>query len=184
MTEKSKAPDTTQSIDDNTPQANRATFRLTRRSLLAGTASLAAAGTAAQAQLRGTPGAPNAVEFPNSRVLPTPTPPFAGTIMPNARDSTSAWPPAVAAPEGAPNVLLILTDDVGFGAPSTFGGVIPTPALDRIAQAGLRYTTFHTTALCSPTRAALITGRNHHAAHYGVVAEQATGYPGYDSLIG
>jgi arylsulfatase A-like enzyme len=81
-------------------------------------------------------------------------------------------------------VLLIMTDDVGFGAPSTFGGTIPTPALDRIANAGLRYTMFHSTALCSPTRAALITGHNHHSAHFGQVAEAATGYPGYDSLIG
>jgi arylsulfatase A-like enzyme len=69
------------------------------------------------------------------------------------------------------------------GAPSTFGGVIPTPALDRIANSGLRYTQFHSTSLCSPTRAALITGRNHHAAGYGVVGEAATGFPGYDSII-
>ena len=67
------------------------------------------------------------------------------------------------------NILLIMTDDVGFGAPSTFGGTIPTPALDKIAQLGLRYTQFHSTALCSPTRAALITGRNHHSAHTGVI---------------
>ena len=86
-------------------------------------------------------------------------------------------------PKGAPNILLIMTDDVGFAAPSTFGGVIPTPALDRIAQMGLRYTNFHSTSLCSPTRAALITGRNHHSAGFGVVAEQATGFPGYDSVI-
>ncbi len=84
-------------------------------------------------------------------------------------------------PKGAPNVLLIMTDDVGFGAPSTFGGVIPTPALDRIANNGLRYTNFNSTALCSPTRAALITGRNHHSAGFGVISEMATGYPGYDS---
>ena len=71
----------------------------------------------------------------------------------------------------------------GYGVPSTFGGVIPTPALDRIARDGLRYTNFHSTALCSPTRAALITGRNHHSVGYGVIAEQATGYPGYDSII-
>ena len=76
-----------------------------------------------------------------------------------------------------------MTDDVGFGAPSTFGGVIPTPALDRVARAGLRYTSFNSTALCSPTRAALITGRNHHSVHTGVVVEQATGFPGYDTLI-
>ena len=81
------------------------------------------------------------------------------------------------------NVLLIMTDDVGFAAPSTFGGVIPTPALDRIAKSGLRYTQFHSTALCSPTRAALITGRNHHSAGFGVVSEQSTGFPGYNSII-
>ena len=77
-----------------------------------------------------------------------------------------------------------MTDDVGYGAPSTFGGTIPTPALDRVAKMGLRYTTFHSTALCSPTRAALITGRNHHSAHNGVIAEMATGFPGYDTIIG
>ena len=86
-------------------------------------------------------------------------------------------------PKGAPNVLLIMTDDAGFGAPSTFGGVVPTPALDRIAKSGLRYTNFHSTSLCSPTRAALITGRNHHVAGSGVVGEIATGFPGYDSII-
>ena len=86
-------------------------------------------------------------------------------------------------PKGAPNVLLIMTDDDGFGVPSTFGGVIPSPALDRIANAGLRYTNFHSTSLCSPTRAALITGRNHHVAGFGVVDEIGTGYPGYDSII-
>jgi arylsulfatase len=87
-------------------------------------------------------------------------------------------------PKGAPNILLIMTDDSGYGVPSTFGGVIPTPALDRIAANGLRYTNFNSTALCSPTRAALITGRNHHSVGFGVVAEQATGYPGYNSIIG
>jgi arylsulfatase len=76
-----------------------------------------------------------------------------------------------------------MTDDVGFGAPSTFGGVIPTPALDYVAQNGLRYTNFHSTALCSPTRAALITGRNHHSVGFGVISEGSTGYPGYDSII-
>ena len=86
-------------------------------------------------------------------------------------------------PEGAPNILLVLIDDEGFGAPSTFGGVIPTPNLDRIADAGLRYTQFHTTSLCSPTRAALITGRNHHSVGTGVIGEAATGFPGYNSII-
>ena len=76
-----------------------------------------------------------------------------------------------------------MTDDVGWGASSTFGGPIPTPTYDKLAKAGLRYNTFHTTALCSPTRAALITGRNHHTASTGVITEMATGYPGYNSLM-
>jgi arylsulfatase A-like enzyme len=76
-----------------------------------------------------------------------------------------------------------MTDDAGFGVSSAFGGVIPTPALDRIANNGLRYTNFNSTALCSPTRAALITGRNHHSVGFGVISEQATGYPGYNSII-
>ena len=80
-------------------------------------------------------------------------------------------------------MLLIMTDDQGYGITSTFGGVIPTPAMDRLAKVGLRYTQFHSTALCSPTRAALITGRNHHSVGFGVISEQATGYPGYDSII-
>ena len=87
-------------------------------------------------------------------------------------------------PKGAPNVLLIMTDDSGFGVPSTFGGVIPTPALDRIAQDGpALHAHVHSTALCSPTRAALITGRNHHSVGFGVVSEQSTGFPGYNSII-
>src|SRR5262245_55711269 len=75
------------------------------------------------------------------------------------------------APDGAPNVLLILIDDAGFGQWGTFGGQVPTPNLDRLAKMGLRYTRFHTTALCSPTRAALLTGRNHHSAGTGVITE-------------
>ena len=90
-------------------------------------------------------------------------------INEKASDSKAWWAPRVVPPKGAPNVLLIMTDDQGFGAPSTFGGVIPTPAMDRIARAGLRYTNFHSTSLCSPTRAALITGRNHHSVGTGVV---------------
>ena len=87
-------------------------------------------------------------------------------------------------PKGAPNVLLIMTDDQGYGVSGTFGGVIPTPNMDRIAKSGLRYTQFHSTALCSPTRAALITGRNHHSVGFGVIGELSTGYPGYNSVIG
>jgi arylsulfatase A-like enzyme len=81
-------------------------------------------------------------------------------------------------------VLLIITDDAGFGVPSTFGGVIPTPTMDRTGNEGLRYNRMFSTALCSPTRAALITGRNHHSAGFGVVSEQSTGFPGYNSIIG
>ena len=116
-------------------------------------------------------------------VLPRPEPPFKGKIGRTVKDSTPDFPKGVEAPKGAPNILLILTDDVGFGASSTFGGPIATPTLDRLAKAGLRYTEFHTTALCSPTRAALLTGRNHHSDATGVIMEMATGYPGYNSLM-
>jgi arylsulfatase len=115
--------------------------------------------------------------------LPAPELPFQGVANLNAAQSTPWWPRQIVPPKGAPNVLLIMTDDVGFGAPSTFGGVIPTPALDRVAKMGLTYTRFHTTALCSPTRAALLTGRNHHSVATGVVVDQATGFPGYNSVI-
>jgi len=137
----------------------------------------------ATAQETTTPGAPGATTTIDGRYLPPPPPVFRGAIDTNAMQSTPDWPALVTPPEGAPNILLIMTDDVGFSAPSTFGGVIPTPALDRLAEEGLRYTRFHTTALCSPTRAALLTGRNHHSVATGVVVDQATGYPGYDSVI-
>jgi len=117
-------------------------------------------------------------------VLPNPPAPFKGQIGLSAKDSKSDFPKPVQAPKGAPNVVVILLDDVGFGASSTFGGPISTPRLDRLAKNGLRYTQFHTCALSSPTRAALLTGRNHHSAHTGVVMEQATGFPGYDSVMG
>jgi arylsulfatase len=130
------------------------------------------------------PGSPAATTTIDGRQLPAPDPKFGGVIKDNAAQSTAWWAPRIVPPAKAPNVLLIMTDDVGFGAPSTFGGVIPTPALDRIAKNGLRYTQFHSTALCSPTRAALITGRNHHSAGFGVVSEQSTGFPGYNSIIG
>ncbi|MCU0961905.1 MAG: arylsulfatase [Pirellulaceae bacterium] len=131
----------------------------------------------------GEPGSPSATTTIDGKQLPPPPAPFGGKIARTAADSRPYWPPRIVPPAGAPNVLLILLDDLGYGAPSTFGGVIPTPTLDRIAAQGLRYTNFHSTALCSPTRAALITGRNHHTVGYGVVAEQATGFPGYDSII-
>ncbi len=130
------------------------------------------------------PGSPCATTTIDGRYLPPPPQPFKGEIELNALQSKPYWPARVVPPKGAPNILLIMTDDVGFAAPSTFGGVIPTPTLDRIAQMGLRYTNFHSTALCSPTRAALITGRNHHSVGFGVVSEQSTGFPGYNSIIG
>lgn len=116
-------------------------------------------------------------------VLPVSPAPFAGHVGKTYADSTPAFPRPVTAPAGAPNVLVFLTDDVGFGAASTFGGPVPTPNLDRLAARGLLYNRFHTTAMCSPTRAALLTGRNHHAVANGTVANLSTGYPGYDNLM-
>ncbi len=138
---------------------------------------------AEQIQTTGELGSPSATTTIDGKQLPPPDPTFGGVIKEKATESKPWWPPTVVPPKIAPNILLIMTDDCGFGAPSTFGGVVPTPALDRIAKAGLRYTQFHSTALCSPTRAALITGRNHHVAGFGVVGEAATGFPGYDSVI-
>jgi arylsulfatase A-like enzyme len=135
-------------------------------------------------QITGVPGSPSATTTIDGKQLPPPPAPFGGVIKESARDSKPFWPLTVVPPKGAPNVLLIMTDDQGYGVSGTFGGVIPTPAMDRIAKAGLRYTQFHSTALCSPTRAALITGRNHHSVGYGVIGEMSTGFPGYDSYIG
>ncbi len=119
----------------------------------------------------------------SSDVLPRPETPFQGKIGRTAKESTPDFPKGITAPKGAPNVLLIMTDDVGFGASSTFGGPIPTPNFDKLAKAGLRYNMFHTTALCSPSRAALITRRNHHTCATGVITEFGTGFPGYNSLM-
>ena len=143
---------------------------------------LAALSAKAQ-QTTGVPCSPSATTTVDGKYVPPPAPGFAGTINLSATDSKPCWAPKIVPPKGAPNVLLIMTDDQGYGITSTFGGVIPTPAMDRLAKAGLRYTEFHSTALCSPTRAALITGRNHHSVGFGVISEQATGYPGYDSII-
>ena len=138
----------------------------------------------ADQEITGVPGSPSATTSLDGKQLPPSPPKFGGVIKESAKDSKPYWPPRVVPPKGAPNVLLIMTDDQGYGVSSTFGGVIPTPAMDRIAKAGLRYTQFHSTALCSPTRAALITGRNHHSVGFGVIGELSTGYPGYDSVIG
>jgi arylsulfatase len=128
---------------------------------------------AANAQERGTPS-----------VLPRPDFHFPGNIGRTYLDSDPGqFPQPVQAPKGAPNIVLILIDDVGFGQFSTFGGAVPSPTMDRLAAEGLRYNAFHTTALCSPTRAALITGRNHHSAASGVIGEAATGYDGYTTVL-
>ncbi|GJM23296.1 MAG: arylsulfatase [Planctomycetota bacterium] len=135
-------------------------------------------------EVNGKLGAASSTAAVDGAHLPPPNPEFAGSIAHGALDSEAWWAPRVVPPAEAPNVLLIITDDAGFGVPSTFGGVIPTPAMDRVAEMGLRYNNIHSTALCSPTRAALITGRNHHSAGFGVISEQSTGFPGYNSIIG
>ncbi len=134
-------------------------------------------------QTAGTLGSPSATTTIDGKQLPAPPQKFGGKIERNAAQSQPYWPPRITPPKDAPNVLLIITDDTGYGTPSTFGGIVPTPNLDRVAANGLRYTNFHSTALCSPTRAALITGRNHHSVGFGTVSEAATGYPGYNSII-
>jgi len=121
-----------------------------------------------------------------ARPLRLPIPPYqkVGKIAPTVEGSDPIeWPKEVAAPEGAPNVLLIMPDDVGFGATEVFGGPVPTPTYARLATNGLRYNRFHTTALCSPSRAALLTGRNHHVASTGIIMEFSTPFPGYHSIV-
>ncbi len=105
-------------------------------------------------QTTGTPGSPNATTTISGKQIPAPDPPFGGEIKDGALQSKAWWAPRIVPKKGAPNILLILVDDAGYGVAGTFGGVIPTPTLDRIARSGLRYTQFHSTALCSPTRAA------------------------------
>ncbi len=116
-------------------------------------------------------------------MLPKPEPTFKGKIGTTYKDSTPDFPKPIAAPAGAPNVLIVILDDVGFGHAATFGGAVATPTMDRLAKEGLRYNTFHTTALCSPTRGALLTGRNHHSVGTGVIIELGTGFPGYTGIV-
>jgi len=151
--------------------------------LLAGALICLTAATSFSQQITGELGSPSASMTINGKQLPAPEPAFGGEIKEDALQSKYWWAPRIVPPNNAPNILLIITDDSGFGVPSTFGGVIPTPAMDRVANSGLRYNNIHSTALCSPTRAALITGRNHHSVGFGVISEQATGFPGYNSLI-
>ena len=118
-------------------------------------------------------------------VLPIPDQAYAGPVMYDAKDPDSHFPPIdpLRPPKGAPNVLVVLIDDCGFGASSAFGGPCDTPVAERLAGDGLKFNRFHTTALCSPTRAALLTGRNHHAVGFGGITEMATSAPGYNSII-
>jgi arylsulfatase A-like enzyme len=156
----------------------------TRHLLISAAGVLALSCIPALAQeITGTPGSPGATMVIDGKQLPPPDPKFGGVIKNDALQSKPWWAPQVVPPKDAPNVLLIITDDAGFGVPSTFGGVIQTPTMDHIAQEGLRYTRMFSTALCSPTRAGLITGRNHHSVGFGVISEQSTGYPGYNSII-
>ena len=120
---------------------------------------LVTSGALAQ-QITGTPGSPSATTTIQGDQLPAPPQKFKGVIKQTAQQSKPYWPARIVPPQGAPNVLLIITDDAGYGVPSTFGGVIPTPTMDRVASEGLRYNRMFSTALCSPTRAALITGRS------------------------
>ena len=110
------------------------------------------------------------------------TPPSSTVASANPAKAQAAFPEEVTARQGAPNIVLILVDDVGFSATSTFGGAIQTPNFDKLAAAGLRYNNFHVNSLCSPTRAALLSGRNNHQVGFGAVAEAASGFPGYNSL--
>ena len=160
-----------------------------RRKLFVSTAKAALAGVIAGSGLESKPAsaqaqvAKGAAGPPQGSVLPYPDPEFKGVIGRTTEDSKPDFPQPVSAPEGAPNVLLILTDDVGFGASSAFGGPVPTPTLEALAAKGLKYNAFNTTALCSPTRAALITGRDQHNVHTGIIMERSLGYPGYNSLM-
>jgi arylsulfatase A-like enzyme len=117
-------------------------------------------------------------------VLPIPDRPDFGLTTYDAKDPDTHFPPIepLRPPSGAPNVLVILLDDIGFGASSAFGGPCHTPTAERLAGQGLKYTRFHTTALCAPTRQALLTGRNHHSVAMGSITETATGAPGQSSL--
>jgi len=112
--------------------------------------------------------------------LPIAPPPFSGTIGQTAGVSKPAPASAVTAPQGAPNIVLFMSDDVGFAMSSAFGGPVPTPNFARLAAQGVRFNRFHTTGICSPTRAALLTGRNHHRVATGFLTDLSAGYPGYE----
>jgi arylsulfatase len=116
------------------------------------------------------------------QLLPVPDRAFKGKALPNRALSVPDWPQPIKAPKDAPNIVLVLLDDVGFGAAGTFGGPAATPQLDKLAADGVRYNDFNTTAICSPTRAALLTGRNHHQVGFGNLQDVAAGFPGYNTI--
>ena len=117
-------------------------------------------------------------------ILPIPDNKHVGLTTYDAKDPNTKYPPirALRPPKGAPNVLIVLIDDAGFGSSSAFGGPCNTPNIEKLAKGGLKYIRFHTTALCSPTRAALLTGRNHHSVGMGAITEMATSAPGNSSV--
>ena len=127
----------------------------------------------------------NQSDEPSRTILPVPDRQHVGLTTYDAKDPDTKFPPIepLRPPKGAPNVLIVLLDDVGFAASSAFGGAISTPTAERLAKAGLKFNRFHTTALCSPTRQALLTGRNHHSVNMGGVCEIATSAPGYTSVL-
>jgi len=161
----------------STPTVSRTVTANALWALCTGTLLFASAHTHAQPSSEGDTSAGN------RSVLPMPLSPFEGKIGKTYKDSEAAWQHPPAAPADAPNVIVILLDDVGFGQPSTFGGLIPTPNLDKLAAEGLRYNRFHTTAICGPSRAALLTGRNHHDTGNGFLMEWATGFPNYSTMM-
>ncbi|HSW15915.1 MAG TPA: sulfatase-like hydrolase/transferase, partial [Ramlibacter sp.] len=116
-------------------------------------------------------------------ILPPSAPPFRGHIEESYKNSRPDWPDPVKPAPGAPNVIVIMFDDLGFGHSSAYGGAIHMPNMERLAKEGVRYNNFHTTAMCSPTRAALLAGRNHHSVGFGAIAELSTGYPGYNAYL-
>jgi arylsulfatase A-like enzyme len=123
-----------------------------------------------------------AVSLAAQTVLPPAEPAFSGKIDRDVRRATPAWPANTTAPKGAPNVIVILVDDVGFSTTSTFGGPVATPNFDKLAARGLRYNEFHVNGICAPSRAALLSGRNNHQIGFGTISEHAQGYPGYNAI--
>jgi arylsulfatase A-like enzyme len=157
----------------------KATFLVAVSIMLAGTGTVSA-----QSQTSGPPPATTVPPPQPTQSLPRPDFRYKGQVGRTYQDSDPpTFPQILRPPKGAPNVLVILLDDVGFGQFSVTGGGVPSPNMDKLAKQGLLYTRFHTTALCSPTRAALLTGRDHHMAGTGVITELATGYDGYTGII-